>query len=63
MPEKVCNNCRWFVEEADTVGDYRHEEAVRLGKGFCLIQDLFTQVEPSFPACSEYTEDGVKIQL
>lgn len=57
MPERVYNNCRWFVEETDTIGDYQHEEAVRLGKGFCLIQDLFTNVEPADPACEQYVAE------
>lgn len=56
----TCNNCTWFVEETETIGDYQHEEAVKRQKGFCLIQDLFTVVEPDDESCSDFNLDGVK---
>lgn len=52
--EKTCNSCRWFVEETETIGDYQHSEAVRKQSGFCLVQDLFTAVDPGYEACGEY---------
>lgn len=54
----TCNNCTWFVEETKTIGDYQHEEAVKRQKGFCLIQDLFTVVEPDDESCSDFNFDG-----
>lgn len=56
----TCNNCTWFVEETKTIGDYQHEEAVKRQKGFCLIQDLFTVVEPDDKACSDFNFVGDK---
>ena len=50
MVEKTCNNCGWFVEETDTIGDWQHSEAVKRQKGFCLVKDLFTVVKPSYKA-------------
>lgn len=50
----TCNNCTWFVEETETIGDYQHEEAVKRQKGFCLIQELFTVVEPDDESCSDF---------
>ena len=57
MKDRICNNCQWFIEETEEVGDYQHDEAVRCGHGFCLIRDLFTNVEPEDPACIEFKED------
>lgn len=37
--------------------DYSHEEAVRLGKGFCLVQNLFTDIQPDDAACPDFQED------
>lgn len=51
--KKICNSCEWFVEETNTIGDYQHEEAVKNQKGFCLLQDFYTMVEPS-DACEDY---------
>lgn len=56
MTEKVCNNCRYFVEE-DRYGEYSHEEAVKRGNGFCLMRDLFSNIKPDYPACNEYEEE------
>lgn len=59
MKEKMtCNSCGWFVEETEIIGDWRHSEAVKKQKGFCLIQDLFTVVRPTDRACSEYTNEN-----
>ena len=57
MCERVCNNCEWFVEETETIGDYQHKEAVKKGKGFCLLEDLFYDVTPDTPACEEYQQE------
>lgn len=54
LSENTCNNCEWFVEETEELGDYQHSEAVKLGEGFCLIQDLFTVVTPCTPACDYF---------
>lgn len=56
----TCNNCTWFVEETETIGDYQHEEAVKRKRGFCLIKDLFTMQEPDNEACSDFNSDGEK---
>lgn len=56
LSSKVCNNCVWFVEETDTVGDYSHEEAVKQGKGFCLVQNLFSDIQPDDYACADFQE-------
>ena len=57
MKDRVCNNCQWFVEETEEIGDYQHDEAVRCGHGFCLVRPLFSNVEPEDPACVEFVED------
>lgn len=55
LTEKTCNNCKYFVEEKD-LGNWSHEEAVKCGHGFCLMEDLFTDTNPSDPACINYKE-------
>lgn len=50
----TCNYCEWFVEETNIIGDYQHSEAKQQQKGFCLIQDLFTAVDPNQKACSDF---------
>lgn len=55
MESRTCNSCGWFVEETETIGDYQHSEAVKRQRGFCLVQDLFTVVEPDCKVCKEYT--------
>ena len=57
MKERICNNCQWFVEETEEVGDYQHDEAVRCGHGFCLQEDLFHDVESDDLACIDFCED------
>ncbi len=57
MAKKTCNTCEWFVEEADTIGEYSHATAKSNGRGFCLIKDLFTVQEASDEACKEYQEE------
>lgn len=57
MFNKTCNSCTWFVEETNIIGDYSHEEAVKIGKGFCLIKDLFTHAEANDKACADFNED------
>lgn len=52
----ICNNCQWFVEETNIIGDYQHIEAVKQQKGFCIMKDLFTNVKPFDKACTEYIE-------
>lgn len=54
---KTCNSCSWFVEETDKIGDYSHEEAVRCGRGFCLIRDFFTMRDAEDNACRDFCED------
>lgn len=53
---KTCLHCEWFVEETETIGDYQHSEAVKKKRGFCLIQDLFTMVEPN-DGCDDWREE------
>ena len=61
MTEKTCNTCQWFVAEMDgKPGDYQHAEAVKEQKGFCLVQDLFTDVKPKDEACEDYADDFEK---
>lgn len=55
LPNNVCNNCVWFVTEKN--GDYSHKEAVKQGKGFCLVQNLFTETQPDDSACPDFEED------
>lgn len=56
LSSKVCNNCVWFVEETDKTGDYSHEEAVEKGEGFCLVQNLFSDIQPDDAACADFQE-------
>ena len=42
----ICNNCIYFVEETEEIGNYQHEEAVKKQKGFCILEDLFTETKP-----------------
>ena len=53
---KTCNTCEWFVEERKS-NKFDHKLAKENGKGFCLIQDLYTMVEPKDEACNEYAEE------
>ena len=58
MFNKTCNSCSWFVEEVENeIGNYQHEEAVRLGRGFCLIKDFFTMQKPTDKACKDFNEE------
>lgn len=54
----TCSECQWYVEENTRSGRYEHEEALRQGRGFCLIQDLFTDKEPFDEACEDFKNDG-----
>lgn len=56
LSDNACNNCQWFVEETEEIGDFKHSKAVSCGKGFCLIQDLFTEVTPDTPACKFFKQ-------
>lgn len=56
--KRTCESCRWFVEETGINWDYSHKEAKRLGKGFCLVQNLFTNRESGDKACKEYLEES-----
>lgn len=60
MWEKImtCSECQWYVEENTRSGRYEHEEALRQGRGFCLIQDLFTDKELFDEACEDFKSDG-----
>ena len=60
MWEKImtCSECQWYVEENTRSGRYEHEEALKQGRGFCLIQDLFTDKEPFEEACEDFRNDG-----
>ena len=53
----TCESCSWFVEETETIGDYSHEEAVKRQHGFCLVKDLFTNVEPDDKPCEDFCEE------
>lgn len=53
----TCKECSWFVEEGEKIGDYSHEEALKRNHGFCLLQDLFTNVEPDDKACEDFNEE------
>lgn len=55
--KRTCGSCSWFVEETETIGDYSHEEAVRLGRGFCLTKDFFTMQKPTDKACKDFCEE------
>ena len=55
--KETCGHCEWFVEETETIGDYQHSEAVKKGSGFCLIQDLFTNVAANDEACKEFQKE------
>lgn len=55
--KRTCGSCSWFVEETETIGDYSHEEAVRLGRGFCLTKDFFTMQKPIDKACKDFCEE------
>ena len=55
----TCNNCLWFVDDCEKLPeDYKHEIAKNTGKGFCLVKDFFTVVEPSDEACEDFNFDG-----
>ncbi len=54
---KTCLHCEWFVEETENIGDYQHSEAIKKQKGFCLVQDLFTVVEPDDKGCEDWREE------
>jgi hypothetical protein len=54
----TCSECQWYVEENTRSGRYEHEEALKQGRGFCLIQDLFTDKEPFEEACEDFKNDG-----
>lgn len=54
----TCSECQWYVEEDTRSGRYEHEEALKQGRGFCLIQDLFTDKEPFEEACEDFRSDG-----
>jgi len=54
----TCSECQWYVEENTRSGRYEHEEALKQGRGFCLIQDLFTDKEPFDEACEDFKSDG-----
>lgn len=55
LSTNVCNNCVWFVKEKN--GDYSHKEAVKQGEGFCLVQNLFSDIQPDDYACADFEED------
>ena len=52
-----CKDCEMWVEE-DIDYDYSHEEALKLNKGFCLCQDLFTHKEPDDECDDDFTLDN-----
>lgn len=56
MEERTCRTCQWLVEETDKVGEWKHEEALKQKKGFCLLKDLFTYIKPECKACRDYTK-------
>ena len=55
--DRTCLHCEWFVEETENIGDYQHSEAIKKQKGFCLVQDLFTVVEPDDKGCEDWREE------
>lgn len=55
----TCNTCEWFVEETETIGNYLHSEAKRLGEGFCLLKDLFTSARASDKSCKNYLRENI----
>lgn len=55
--KRICEHCGWFVEETETIGEWRHSEAVKKQKGFCLMKDLFTDVNPDDDACDDFNEE------
>ena len=58
MVNETCNTCESFVEETETIGDFSHQEAKRIGRGFCLTKDLFTIQEATDKACKCYREES-----
>lgn len=54
-----CNNCLWFVNDTKETILYEHEIAKKMGKGFCLLQELFTTIHPDDPICKDFNFDGV----
>lgn len=56
--ERICKICTWWVEETDTIGEYEHKEALKQNKGFCLLQDLFTNKDPNDKCdCGEFNHE------
>jgi hypothetical protein len=52
--KKNCGHCKWWVNEnPKKIGDYDHKFAMEQNKGFCLIQDLFTYMNPKQKACED----------
>ena len=57
----ICRKCSWWVEETEVIGEYEHSEALKQNKGFCLVQDLFTNKEPDDECdCGEYNEQKLQ---
>ena len=54
--EKTCGMCKWLLEEGDKIGDWKHSTALKAGRGFCLLMDLFTMHNTEHPACNDYLE-------
>lgn len=53
---RTCETCEWFVLDKD--GEYSHEKAKLNGSGFCIMEELFVNVEASFPSCRDYQEES-----
>ena len=57
----TCYNCTWYVnDDVDEPDDFEHKTAQKFGCGFCLLKDLFTNVNPDDAACSDFNSDGEK---
>lgn len=55
---EICKNCTWWVEETENIGEYEHSEALKQNKGFCVVQDLFTNKEPDDKCdCGEFNHE------
>lgn len=54
-------SCMWLVNDnEDDVGNYIHEYAVKSGKGFCAIHDLFTECNGKCWMYEKYITGDVK---
>lgn len=57
-----CGKCiYWVNDNNEHPDDYTHENAVKLGKGFCLFEPIFTDFVASDKACGDFVSDEQKL--